>query len=119
MEALPDMVVVHYTAMQSADGALRALSDPDREVSAHYLIGRNGTVWHLVDEAKRAWHAGAGQWGCTSDVNSKSIGIELDNDGVQPFSAPLMDALAELLAGILERWAIPVERGAVLRDFTE
>ena len=110
MEALPDMVVLHYTAMQTADGALRALSDPDREVSAHYLIGRNGTVWHLVDEAKRAWHAGAGQWGCTSDVNSKSIGIELDNDGVQPFSAPLMDALEELLAGILERWAIPVER---------
>ena len=104
------MVVLHYTAMADAAGALRALCDPKREVSAHYLIGRDGTVWHLVDEAKRAWHAGAGAWGDVRDVNSRSIGIELDNDGYQPFSAPLMTTLERLLPRILQRWAIPAQR---------
>jgi N-acetylmuramoyl-L-alanine amidase len=64
-------------------------------------------VTALVDEEMRAWHAGAGSWGGREDVNSRSIGIELDNDGASPFAAPLMDALEELLGGILERWTIP------------
>ncbi|MEM9583808.1 MAG: N-acetylmuramoyl-L-alanine amidase [Pseudomonadota bacterium] len=104
------MVVIHYTAMTSAEAALRALCDPEREVSAHYLIARSGEIYALVDEQERAWHAGAGQWGDVSDVNSRSIGIELDNDGVSPFSARLMDALEELLGGIMARWAIRPER---------
>lgn len=108
--ALPDIVVIHYTAMNSAEGALRALSNLETEVSAHYLIARTGEVMSLVAEDKRAWHAGAGQWGAVTDVNSSSIGIELDNDGVSPFSAPLMEALEELLAAIMQRWAIRPER---------
>ena len=79
-------------------------------MSAHYLIAENGDVLALVDEAERAWHAGAGRWGDVVDVNSRSIGIELANDGYSPFPAALMDALEELLAGIMERWAIPPER---------
>ena len=75
------MVVIHYTAMASADAACRALTNPDTQVSAHYLIDADGTVRSLVAEDQRAWHAGAGQWGDVSDVNSRSIGIELDNDG--------------------------------------
>ncbi len=103
---MPELVVIHYTAMQDCDAALRALCDPVREVSAHYLIRRGGEVLALVDEAQRAWHAGAGQWQGRGDVNSRSIGIELDNDGATPFAAPLMDALERLLPGILARWSI-------------
>lgn len=108
--ALPDIVVIHYTAMASAEAACRALSNPEVEVSAHYLIAEDGCVMAMVDEAERAWHAGAGRWGDVADVNSRSIGIELANDGFSPFSAALMDALEELLAGIMERWGVPASR---------
>ena len=96
--------------MGCAEAACRALSDPAREVSAHYLIAPDGRVMALVEEAERAWHAGAGRWGDVVDVNSRSIGIELSNDGVSPFSAALMDGLEELLAGIVSRWRIAPER---------
>lgn len=104
------MVVLHYTAISGVEPSLRALSDPEREVSAHYLIGGDGQVYALVDEAQRAWHAGAGQWGAVCDVNSRSIGIELCNSGLAPYSAALMDALEILLAEIMARWQIPPER---------
>jgi N-acetylmuramoyl-L-alanine amidase len=103
----PELVVLHYTEMTSADAALDRLCDPCAQVSAHYLIGRDGTVWQLVDEAQRAWHAGAGMWRRREDVNSRSIGIELDNDGTSPFAAALMRSLETLLPGVLTRWAIP------------
>ncbi len=103
----PDMVVLHYTAMGCAKDALDTLCNPDNEVSAHYLIGRDGRVVQMVEDAARAWHAGAGRWAGCNDINSRSIGIELDNDGFSPFSAVLMDALEELLAGIMSRWDIP------------
>ncbi len=103
----PDMIVIHYTAMQSAVAAIDTLCDPEKEVSAHYLIARDGVVTQMVDETARAWHAGAGCWAGCDDINSRSIGIELDNDGFSPFSAPLMDALEDLLGGILSRWDIP------------
>ncbi|NKX44379.1 N-acetylmuramoyl-L-alanine amidase [Roseicyclus persicicus] len=106
---VPELVVLHYTAMADCDAALRVLCSPEREVSAHYLIRRDGRVVALVDEAMRAWHAGAGEWRGRGDVNSRSIGIELDNDGLSPFAAPLMDALEALLPGILSRWSIPPE----------
>jgi N-acetylmuramoyl-L-alanine amidase len=109
-EARVDMVVVHYTAMTCAEDALERLCDPQFEVSAHYLIAQNGEVFQMVDESKRAWHAGAGQWGHITDVNSHSIGIELDNTGASPFCAPQMNALELLLAGILDRYDIPPER---------
>jgi N-acetylmuramoyl-L-alanine amidase len=107
---MPDMVVIHYTAMADAASALARLCDPDAEVSAHYLIARDGTCWQLVDDAARAWHAGVGAWGGTRDVNSRSIGIELDNDGRTPFAAALMDRLEPLLAGVMARWNILPER---------
>ncbi|MBL3609610.1 N-acetylmuramoyl-L-alanine amidase [Rhodovulum sulfidophilum] len=108
--ARPDMVVLHFTAMTDAASALDRLCDPAAGVSAHYLIARDGRVFQLVDEAGRAWHAGAGCWGGVEDVNSRSIGIELDNPGDRPFSAPLMAALEALLPGILARWSIRPER---------
>lgn len=104
--ARPDMIVLHHTAMRTAEAALDRLCDAESEVSAHYLIGERGRVWQLVDEAMRAWHAGAGQWGPVTDVNSHSIGIELANTGAHPYSAPQMAALEDLLAALMRRWWI-------------
>ncbi|MCC6008720.1 MAG: N-acetylmuramoyl-L-alanine amidase [Rhodobacteraceae bacterium] len=104
------MVVLHHTAMASAEAALARLCDPMAEVSAHYLIGSGGQVWQLVPEEARAWHAGAGAWGGVSDVNSRSIGVELDNDGLSPFAGPQMRALEALLARIMGRHAIAPQR---------
>ncbi len=103
----PEFVVIHHTAMASAEAAIERLSDPTAEVSAHYVICKTGVVWQLVPEEMRAWHAGAGEWRGLQDMNSRSIGIELDNDGQTPFDFALMDSLEVLLAGILERWDIP------------
>ncbi|WP_236545240.1 N-acetylmuramoyl-L-alanine amidase [Tropicimonas marinistellae] len=100
------MIVLHYTAMESALAALARLCDPEAEVSCHYLIGRDGCLWQLVREGKRAWHAGAGSWEGRSDINSRSIGIELDNDGNSPFAEPLMATLEALLVDILHRRGI-------------
>ena len=104
------MVVIHYTAMTSADAACDTLCNPDTQVSAHYLIAEDGTVHGLVPEEARAWHAGAGRWGAVTDVNSRSIGIELANPGNCPFAAAQMDALCDLLGGIMARWAVPPAR---------
>jgi N-acetylmuramoyl-L-alanine amidase len=97
------LVVLHYTAMPTLSEALERLCDPEAEVSAHYLVDRDGTVLSLVDEGARAWHAGAGAWGGSDDVNSRSIGIELVNTGAEPFAEPQMAALEALLADILRR----------------
>lgn len=103
----PSLVVLHYTAMRSADEALERLCAPDFEVSAHYLIAEDGRILRLVEEDRRAWHAGIGAWGAVTDVNSASIGIELANPGDAPFAARLMDALEALLADILARHRLP------------
>jgi N-acetylmuramoyl-L-alanine amidase len=104
------MVVLHYTAMQSAQAACDRLCDAGAEVSAHYLISEAGGIVQLVAEEMRAWHAGAGAWGDVGDVNSHSIGIELANTGDVPFPAAQMDALEGLLGGIQDRWDIPAAR---------
>lgn len=103
---VPTIVVVHYTAMADPEAALLRLCDPSSEVSAHYLITRQGDVIRMVDETKRAWHAGNGEWRGLGDVNSRSIGIELDNAGDHPFSNPLMNALEHLLRDVRTRWTI-------------
>ncbi len=102
----PELIVLHYTAMSGPLAALERLCDPRAEVSAHYLIAADGRIWQMVREADRAWHAGAGIWGGQGDVNSRSIGIELDNRGTHPFAEPQMMALEQLLAGIMARWSI-------------
>lgn len=111
--AQPELVVLHYTAMASAEAALERLCDPRAEVSAHYLIAEDGRVWRLVPEDRRAWHAGAGSWGGRSDVNSHSLGIELANAGppagFPPFPSRQMTALEALLGDILARWGIRAE----------
>lgn len=101
-----ELIVIHYTAMRSCQAAHDRLCDPATEVSAHWLISETGDVIALVDEDRRAWHAGAGEWQGRGDVNSRSIGVELANDGTSPFPDAQMDALEHLLAGIMHRWNI-------------
>ena len=98
-----ELIVLHYTAMSDAEAALERLCDPESEVSAHYLITKTGEIYRLVEDENRAWHAGAGRWAGRDDVNGRSIGIELDNDGASDFDEPLMESLEWLLADILER----------------
>jgi len=103
------MIVLHQTEMESAEAALYTLQtrNPGGRVSAHYLIGDNGALYQLVSESERAWHAGASRWGGVSDLNSASIGIELDNNGSEPFSEAQIAALLRLLGDITERLDIP------------
>ena len=105
------MVVLHYTEMESAEAALQKMLDPPSKVSAHYLIGDDGEVIRLVPEDKRAWHAGVSYWRGIRDVNSASIGIELDHPGhalgYRPFSDEQFEALLPLLARIVKQYKIP------------
>jgi N-acetylmuramoyl-L-alanine amidase len=109
--ALPvSMVVLHYTGMIDGASAIARLADPEAKVSAHYVVAEDGQVVRMVDEANRAWHAGRSWWRGTSDINSASIGIEIVNPGhefgYRPFPEAQIDAVIELLAGIMERHSI-------------
>lgn len=106
-ERKPNFVIIHHTSDDNVDQALRSLSNPLRPVSAHYLIGRDGRIIQLVDERARAWHAGEAKWGADTDLNSASLGIELDNNGDEPFSGAQIAALLELLGDIKARYHIP------------
>lgn len=75
------LLVLHYTGMETGKAAIDRLADPDAKVSAHYVVEEDGTIIAMVDEAKRAWHAGFSYWGGITDVNSASIGIEIVNGG--------------------------------------
>ena len=106
-ERRPNFIIIHGTTSERVEHALRTLTDPERKVSAHYLIGRDGHVIQLVDERQRAWHAGASRWGMLSDLNSASIGIELDNTGYEVFPDVQINALVALLGDVVERHLIP------------
>jgi N-acetylmuramoyl-L-alanine amidase len=103
------IVVIHATQQSSAKDSLDTLRsrNPGGRVSAHYLVGRDGRIYQLVSERRRAWHAGGGRWGTITDLNSASIGIELDNDGASDFPEPQVAALLVLLADICDRQEIP------------
>ncbi len=104
------MLVLHYTGMESAALALERLCDPAPKVSAHYLIDEDGSVTRLVDEGDRAWHAGVANWRGESDINGRSVGIELVNPGhefgYRPFPEPQMAGLENLAGDILSRHPI-------------
>ena len=103
----PNFVILHQTTNDNAATALATLTDPERRVSAHYLIGRDGALVQLVDEASRAWHAGESWWGGNTDLNSASIGIELDNTGDEAFAEAQIVALVALLDELRTRYRIP------------
>jgi N-acetylmuramoyl-L-alanine amidase len=103
------LVVIHATEQGSVEQSLETLrtANSGGKVSAHYLIGRDGHVYQLVDERRRAWHAGGGRWGTITDLNSASIGIELDNDGTAGFPEAQVQALLRLLEDVCARNGIP------------
>ena len=105
------MVVLHYTEMKPVESAIARMCDPAAEVSAHYCITEEGEVIRLVDESRRAWHAGASCWRGLRDVNSASVGIELDHPGhalgYRPFAEAQIEALVPLLARIVRAYDIP------------
>jgi N-acetylmuramoyl-L-alanine amidase len=95
-----DTVVLHYTVLDEVE-SLNRLCDPEAEVSAHYLIADDGRIFQLVAETERAWHAGVSYWAGARDVNSRSVGIELANDGQSPFADSQLQALVWLLPRIM------------------
>ena len=105
-----NLVILHNTEMDSAAAALERLCDPGAEVSAHYLVDTDGSIWSLVDESKRAWHAGVAFWAGETDINSRSIGIEIQNQGpgrdAEPFPRQQMDAVSLLCQDIMMRHRI-------------
>lgn len=105
-----DMLVIHYTGMADAQSALDRLRDPAAKVSAHYLIDEDGVVCALVPEHRRAWHAGQSFWRGHTDINSRSIGIELVNPGhelgYRPFPCAQIDSLIDLSQSLLSRHSI-------------
>lgn len=110
----PDMVVLHYTGMQTGEAALQRLRDPQAKVSAHYLVEEDGCVYSLVAEERRAWHAGRSFWKGERDCNGASIGVEIVNPGhewgYRRFPDAQIDAVIALLDEIRTRWSIPDAR---------
>jgi N-acetylmuramoyl-L-alanine amidase len=106
-----DMLILHYTGMASEERAFRWLCDPESGVSAHYFVGEDGRVTRMVEEGRRAWHAGKSMWAGESDINSRSIGIEIANPGhefgYRLFPDRQVDAVVALCRDILARHAIP------------
>ncbi|UHS57041.1 N-acetylmuramoyl-L-alanine amidase [Agrobacterium vaccinii] len=110
----PDIIILHYTGMGTADSALSWLCNPESQVSSHYFVFEDGRVMQLVPEARRAWHAGKSVWDGSNDINSRSIGIEIANAGhpagLPDFPEEQIRAVIELCRDCGERWSIAPER---------
>ena len=106
-----DILVLHYTGMQTGAAAIDRLCDPASRVSSHYVVEEDGRIWRLVPEDRRAWHAGISFWRGHQGLNGRSIGVEIVNPGhewgYRPFPLPQMAAVRDLCAGILARHPIP------------
>jgi N-acetylmuramoyl-L-alanine amidase len=109
--AQADMIVLHYTGMSSAEDALKRLCDPASKVSSHYLVYEDGAIVQLVPEARRAWHAGESAWKGETDINGRSVGIEIANPGhdvgYPDFSEPQIEAVIALCRDVIARLPIP------------
>jgi len=109
-----DILLLHYTGMAAEEGALAWLRDPRSQVSAHYFVFEDGRVARLVTEELRAWHAGRSFWGGETDINSRSIGIEIANPGhefgYRAFPETQIDAVIRLCREVLSRHPIPAHR---------
>jgi N-acetylmuramoyl-L-alanine amidase len=110
----PNCLILHYTGMPTGEAALKTLTDPASEVSAHYLIWEDGSIDQLVAESDRAWHAGKAWWKGESDLNSASIGVEIVNPGHDggspPFPERQIAATIALARDVCTRWEIAPER---------
>ena len=104
----PNYVIIHHTAQNSCEQTLTTFTLPRTQVSAHYVICKDGTVYHMLNDLLRAHHAGVSKWGNTTDLNSSSVGIELDNNGFEPFPDAQMNSLLVLLDRLKKAYSIPV-----------
>lgn len=103
----PNYIVLHHTGEKEYQKVIEKMADPKSQVSSHYLILKNGTILNLVNDYLRSWHAGRGKWGTITDLNSCSLGIELDNDGVESFPIAQIDSLIYLLKRLVNTYNIP------------
>lgn len=103
----PNYVILHHTAQNSVEHTLNTFTLPRTSVSSHYVIGRDGEIYQMLNDYYRGWHAGAGKWGNNTDLNSSSLGIELDNNGFEPFAEAQIESLLNLLKVLKERYSIP------------
>ncbi|MDB5152867.1 MAG: N-acetylmuramoyl-L-alanine amidase [Mucilaginibacter sp.] len=103
----PNYVIIHFTAQDSAAQTLKTFTIVKSQVSAHYVVGKDGKVYHMLNDYLRAWHAGFSKWGSISDMNSCSIGIEVDNNGSEPFTGPQVKSLLALLTELKKAYNIP------------
>lgn len=103
----PNFVVIHHTAQNSCDQTLQTFTLPRTQVSAHYVICKDGTIHHMLNDYLRAWHGGRASWGNDRDINSSSIGIELDNNGFDSFPDVQIQSLLTVLDTLKAKYAIP------------
>ena len=103
----PNYVIIHHTAQNSCEQTLKTFTLPRTQVSAHYVICEDGIVYHMLNDLLRAHHAGVSKWGNATDINSSSIGIELDNNGFEYFSEAQMKSLVDLLGRLKRAYNIP------------
>jgi len=103
----PNFVIIHHTAQDSCGQTLKTFTTAKSQVSAHYVICKDGTIHHMLNDYLRAWQAGISKWGNVTDVNSVSIGIELDNNGHEPFPDAQITSLLQLLARLKKDYGIP------------
>ena len=103
----PNYVILHHTAQNSCEQTLQTFTKEATQVSAHYVICADGTLHHMLNDYLRAWHAGAGKWGQDADINSASIGIEIDNNGMVPFTEAQLNTLLGVLATLKKTYNIP------------
>ena len=105
----PNFVIIHHTAQNSCEQTLRTFTLERTKVSAHYVICKDGTVHHMLNDYMRAWHGGIAKWGNNTDINSSSIGIEIDNNGFEPFETAQINSLNLLLDKLKNQYKIPAE----------
>lgn len=103
----PNYVIIHHTAQDSVGQTLNTFTLPRAQVSSHYVISKDGEIYHMLNDYYRAWHGGVGMWGTTTDLNSTSIGIELDNNGFETFSEAQIQSLLDVLKELKTKYNIP------------
>ncbi|MDP9047611.1 MAG: N-acetylmuramoyl-L-alanine amidase [Bacteroidota bacterium] len=113
----PNYVIIHFTAQDSVQQTLKTFTIASTQVSAHYVVAKNGKVFHMVNDYLRANHAGVGRWGSVTDMNSCSIGIEIDNNGNEPFTESQVNSLLVLLAQLKKNYNIPTANFIGHQDF--
>lgn len=105
----PNLIVIHHTAQNSCEQTYKTFALERTQVSSHYVICDDGTITQMLNDLVRGWHAGGGSWGKNTDINSVSIGIELDNNGSEPFSYAQINSLTSLLKRLTEKYKIPTQ----------